>query len=84
MNRGWKIALSVLGGLWAFFLVAITMTPHDLWQHVVEWWGVILTGLGFAGSALFWLFTHMGMVGLIRTIFLGGRQNGHRHRRRRW
>ena len=45
MSRGWKIALWILGGLWAFFLVAITMTPHDLWQHLVAWWGVVVAGV---------------------------------------
>ena len=47
-----KIALSVLGALWAFFLVAITLTPHDAWDHVLAWWGAILAGLVLVGAAL--------------------------------
>ena len=69
MSRGWKIALWILGGLWAFFLVAITMTPHDLWQHLVAWWGVVVAGVSFVGIASVWIAKYLGIATSAQAIY---------------
>jgi hypothetical protein len=63
MHRGWRVIGWFLGGFWAFFLVAITLTPHDLWAHLVAWWGVIAAGVSIAGAAIIGLAKYVGVIG---------------------
>jgi len=70
MSRGWKIAGWVGGALWAFFLVAITVTPHDVWQHLVAWWGVIVIGASFVVSAFLWVTQYLfGFLSFLHGLY---------------
>jgi len=59
MSRGWKIAAWIGGAVWAVLIVAITVSPHEAWRHLVEWWQVIAAGIGLLALA----------VGLIHGVF---------------
>jgi hypothetical protein len=61
-----KVAIGVLGALWAFFLVAITITPQDAWEHLVAWWGVILS---LGGILLVWQGKIFGAASLGHAIY---------------
>jgi hypothetical protein len=62
-----KLVLGILGALWAFFLVAITITPHDAWEHLVAWWAVIITGLGWLAV---WQAKVYPVVAIVRSFYI--------------
>lgn len=71
MGRGWRITGIIAAALWAFFLVAMTVTPRDVWEHLVAWWGVIVIGAGFAAAGLAWASLHLfGPASFIHALYV--------------
>ena len=52
MGRWWKIILAILGTLWVLFLVAINVTPQEVWEHLVSWWNVIAFGVALVVAVI--------------------------------
>lgn len=73
MARGWQIVLGVLGALWAFFLVAITIPPKQALANLAAWGGVIASAWAIAlGVAVFAVLTTGIMVARDRLRRRGG------------
>jgi hypothetical protein len=77
VSTRWKILLGLVGAVWGFFLVAIQISPKDAWEHLVAWWGVILSGMTLVAAGAIWLWKAHSVL-IITQAILAAQQQLHR------